>query len=105
MEHNPPKEHSYHGSNWPEHEDFLVGNKEGLEKLQKAISEAIETGESNIDSGEFVGVRCLDTTFFEKKQIEKTRFSNIFGWLAAFIVAVVFIAGIKAIFSWISRLF
>jgi hypothetical protein len=53
------RDHAYHGSGWPEHEDYLIGNREGLKKLRLAIDEALESGESHIDSGELVGVRCL----------------------------------------------
>ena len=67
MSNKEKTEHVYHGSDWDEHEDFLVGDRAGLEKLKLAISEAIENGESTIDVGEFVGVRCLESTFFESE--------------------------------------
>lgn len=89
-----------HGSDWPEHEDFLVGNRKGLEKLQSAISEALEKGESSIDAGEFVGVRRIDTDFFENQQNNVSTTSSIVGWLVVIAIVAVFLVGIGTIFSW-----
>ncbi len=94
--------HAYHGSDWVEHEDFLVGNKEGLEKLQSAITEALDKGESSIDSGEFVGVRCLDTEFFESQTSQGKPLSNFVGWSLVVAVALTFAVGIKTIISWVT---
>ena len=58
--------HVYLGSEWPEYEDLLIGNRTGLARLRSAIDEALETGVSEIDVGEFIGVRCLDSEFFDK---------------------------------------
>mgnify|MGYP003673896149 CR=1 FL=1 len=62
------RKHVYHGSEWPEYEDVLVGNREGLETLRAAIDEALEKGESRAHMGEFLGVRCIETAFFEKQR-------------------------------------
>lgn len=96
------QDHACHGSDWPEHEDFLVGNREGLEKLKLAITEALENGQSPIDSGEFVGVRCLDTSFFENQKYDVSRGSQIIGWSVGITVLVVLAIGIRTIFSWFS---
>ena len=93
-------DHACDGSAWAEHEDFLVGNKEGLVRLQSAISEALEKGESTINSGEFIGVRCLDTEFFESNKTNVNIFSGFIAWLVMGVVAFIFIMGIKYIFSW-----
>ncbi len=95
------QDHAYHGSDWAEHEDFLVGNKEGLEKLQSAINEALDKGESSIDSGEFIGVRCLDTEFFENQTSQVKPLSNFIGWSVVAAVALTFAIGIKTIISWV----
>lgn len=96
-------DHAYHGSEWPEHEDFLVGNREGLEKLMFAISEALEKGESNIDSGEFVGARCLETEFFESQPNHVSKWSIFVGWFIVIAVITVFIIGLVTVFSWVGR--
>ena len=85
--------HVYHGSDWPEYEDVLVGNREGLETLRIAIDEAIENGDSRIHMGEFVGVRCLETSFFESQKNGNTRGSRIAFTLIglAFIATVVIV--------------
>lgn len=90
-----------HGSEWPEHEDYLVGNKEGLEALIKSINEAIENGESKNDLYEFVGVRCLETKFFETDQHETSSSSELIGWLIVLAIGFVFISGVITIIKWI----
>ncbi len=93
-------EHAYHGSEWAEHEDYLVGDKAGLEKLKFAISEAIENGESTIDVGEFIGVRCLDSSFFESKEEKGGFISYLVSWVLVAGVVFVFVVGIANIASW-----
>ena len=94
------KDYVYHGSDWPEHEDFLVGNKQGLEKLQRAISEALEKGESSMDAGEFIGVRKIDTSFFEGQKNKVSATSNFVGWFAVLAIIAIFLVGLGTIFSW-----
>lgn len=62
----------YHGSDWPEHEDLLIGNRDGLITLKFAIEEALEKGESHAEMGEFLGVRCVDTSFFHDQGHKNT---------------------------------
>ena len=93
-------DHAYHGSEWAEHEDFLVGNKEGLVKLRDSISEAIEKGESKIDSGEFIGVRCLETEFFENQTNHASKWATFFSFFIVVAVIAVFIVGLVTVFSW-----
>ena len=83
--------HLYHGSDWPEHEDVLVGNKEGLEALRNAIDEAIEKGESKTEIGEFLAVRCLESKFFENEGNVNTFGSKVgFALVGAVLVFTVF---------------
>ena len=57
-----------HGSDWPEHEDFLIGNEEGFRNLISACEEAMKSGEAKSDSiGEFVGVRLVDAEWAERQ--------------------------------------
>lgn len=49
-----------------EHEDFLAGNRQGLEELRSALDEALRTGESMTPIDEFRGVLCLDDADFER---------------------------------------
>lgn len=86
------KKHVYHGSGWSQHEDALIGNREGLEALRAAIDEALEKGESQAEIGEFLAVRCLDTAFFEKQGNTNTLGSKIgFALIAAAFVLTVLI--------------
>jgi len=89
-----------HGSDWPEHEDYLVGNREGLEILVKVVNDAIDNGESKADLHEFVGVRCLETEFFEKEQGSTGTLHNIVGWSILAGVGFILILGIKTIIGW-----
>ncbi len=101
MRQNTYNDHVYHGSEWPEHEDYLVGNLEGLKKMQSAITEALETGESSIDAGEFVGVRCLDTKFFDNKNNDGSELSGILGWSVVIAIIAIFSVGLKTVLSWL----
>ncbi|MFL0809259.1 MAG: hypothetical protein K6L76_02475 [Agarilytica sp.] len=92
--------HVYHGSNFPEYEDLLVGNKRGLERLRLAIDEALEHGESEIDSGEFFGVKRLDTSYFEDEQDETSWFFTIMGWLIRIGGLFIFGVGLATVYSW-----
>jgi hypothetical protein len=52
-----------HGSVTAEHEDFLIGNRAGLEALQAAIHRALAEGQANLGlpNIEFIGVRMVET--------------------------------------------
>jgi len=93
--------HAYCGSDWAEHEDYLVGNRIGLLKLRESIDEALEKGESSIEAGEFIGTRCLENDFFENEQPSNLR-SQIAGWLFLAALGLVMIAGFKQILTWLS---
>ncbi|WP_185234978.1 hypothetical protein [Teredinibacter franksiae] len=93
---NSDNKHLYHGSDWAEHEDVLIGNKEGLEALRFAIDEAIEKGESKTEIGEFLAIRCLDSKYFEKQGNV-----NTFGSKIAFVlIGVAFI--LTAFLVWLA---
>lgn len=51
-----------HGSETAEHEDFLIGNRAGLEALKSAIERALADGEAGINDPkiEFIGIRVVD---------------------------------------------
>lgn len=82
--------HVYHGSIWAEYEDLLIGNKEGLEALRDAIDEALQKGESKNEVGEFYGVRCLDTDFFEKILSYKQNSNTLGSYIGFFIIVIAF---------------
>ena len=90
-----------HGSDWPEHEDFLVGNKKGLESLIVSINEAIEKGESKNELYEFVGVRCLDSEFFIQKESVNSNKELATIWAVLLVIGFVLITGIITIISWL----
>jgi hypothetical protein len=93
--------HAYHGSDWPQHEDFLVGDRRGLQELQAAIEEALEKGESLRDAGEFVGVRCLESDFFTKEPAPAPLGARLLGWSLGILLLIVFGVGLATIGSWI----
>ena len=92
--------HVYHGSDWAEHEDYLVGNKEGLEKLKLAIDEALENEVSDIDAGEFIGVKCLSNEFFDGNIQSGDTKTEIIGWLMFAGLLFIFGTGALTIFKW-----
>jgi len=90
-----PKQASkeFAGTHW-EHEGFLIGNKPGLKMLLNSINDALENEQSDINVGDFCGVKCLDDKFFTEKEEEEES-----GSLAS--IAIVLIFGIIIIFTFI----
>ena len=62
MTEEPDKPWVAHGSEWAEHEDFLIGNRSGLLRLREAIDQAVVDGLSKIEDGhiEFMGVKTVE---------------------------------------------
>jgi hypothetical protein len=52
-----------HGSETAEHEDFLVGNRAGLEALKQAVEQALRDGQSLTPQPgiEYIGIRVVET--------------------------------------------
>jgi hypothetical protein len=94
------REYACLGSDWPEHEDYLIGNKDGFIRLKAAIDEALEKGESKQDPGDFVGVRCLETEFFENGPKKVSKWSSLLGGAIVIAIAAIFIIGLITVFSW-----
>lgn len=89
-----------HGSGWVEHEDYLVGNKQGLKLLRETIDEALDHGETESGIGEFVGVRCLKDDIFENQFTESSSKEALYFWLIIATLLIVFGTGLVTIFSW-----
>jgi hypothetical protein len=51
------------GDQWVEHEDTLIGNREGLTRLRDHIDAAIQSGSSEVSEPgiQFEGVRVVET--------------------------------------------
>ena len=91
------------GSDWPEHEDFLIGNREGLTALRTAIDQALVDGESQTGAGDIVGVRCLDDDF--PRQIpQATPKDIVIGTLITVAFLFVIGVGIVEVISWLAGL-
>ena len=89
------KKYLYDGSDWAEHEEFLVGNRKGLEELKTAIDEALEKNISTKKIGDYVGVKKLDTSFFEKKRgVNDNIFSQILTIGLVVLIAIIFFIGL-----------
>ena len=103
---NQHKSYLYDGSDWEEHEDFLVGNTEGLEKLKVSIDEALEKGISTKGIGDYVGIKKLDTSFFEKKRgVNDSILSQILTFFMTSTAIIVFIVGVLNSLKWIKSFF
>lgn len=94
------KHYLSHGSEWAEHEDFLIGDKAGLQRLQQAISQALEQGESELDVGDFVGVRRVDAGFFEQANAQLESTSEFGFWAFIIVIVGIFLVGLVTIISW-----
>lgn len=75
-----------HGSEWAEHEDYLIGNRQGLGRLRDAIDESIQTGISKIEDGhiEFMGVKVVDKD--PRVVTDTTKRNGILGFVLVIIV-------------------
>ncbi|SMF48828.1 hypothetical protein SAMN02745866_03193 [Alteromonadaceae bacterium Bs31] len=91
------------GIMFSDHEDYLVGDKEGLMKMKEAIDIAINNGEAEFVTDEYEGIRCVDTSLFEQEQTE-TIFEKAKGWLyMGFLYLMIVAAGTK-FYEWIKAL-
>tara|TARA_B100000768_G_C10889653_1_gene213142 strand:- start:61 stop:345 length:285 start_codon:yes stop_codon:yes gene_type:complete len=92
------------GSEWIDHEDCLVGNEQGLRNLITACEAAINDGEfygSGLD--DYVGVKKLDTQFFEKPEDSPTTKMGmaILSVILVSIAGLVIIGGVTVV-NWLS---
>ena len=91
------------GSDWIEHEDCIVGNEQGLRNLIAACEEAIDTGESYSNSlGGYVGVKKLDTSFFEN-QVDSPTTKIGLAALSLVVIAAIALSSIGGftVYNWI----
>ncbi len=91
------------GSEWIDHEDCIVGNEAGLRNLAAACEKAIEDGEYyGKDLGDYVGVKKLDTEWFERPEdAPTTRFANSILGVVLLLLFGLILVGIYATVSWI----
>jgi hypothetical protein len=87
-----------------EHEDELIGNREGFQLLKKKIDEVLEVGRVSVQDGgiEWVGLKLVADDPRKKKTVSQSRDAlNL--TIVSVIVAVamfVFIVGVMNIYSW-----
>ena len=98
-----PKPRLRNGSEWAVHEDCIVGDEVGLRNLQKAIDEALRTGEyRGGDLDEWTGVQRVDSEWFEDPKDTTLGVGGVV--IAAF--AIVFLAviaiGLGTVVRWAS---
>jgi hypothetical protein len=88
MKTEPDKPWIAHGSEWAEHEDYLIGNREGLSHLRDAIDDAIKTGIAKIEIEEghieFVGVKVVEKD--PRTVNDVTKHNEISGFILVIIV-------------------
>jgi hypothetical protein len=95
-----------HGSCTPEHEDFLIGNRAGLELLKRKVDDTLATGECRVDEGgvEFVGIRLVERDPRAETAVKPGGFKDAMRlWgcgLVGFVLIMVFLAGLLQIWSW-----
>ena len=96
--------HLKDGSEWAEHENFIVGDESGLRNLIKACEEALERGISlKNDLGDYIGVKKLEESWFKDPK-DRGSFdfpSFIFSAVLVLLVILIIIGGYTAI-SWIT---
>jgi hypothetical protein len=87
-----------------EHEDELIGNREGFQLLKKKIDEVLETGCTPVQNGgiEWVGLKLVAEDPRTKKPVSQGRdaLNLVVVSVIVAVVMFVFIAGVMSIHSW-----
>ena len=95
--------HLRHGSEWADHEDCIVGNEAGLKALRDACDVALREGNYfGNDLGEFVGVKRLESSWFQNPQDSKaTRTANRLLAPALIVVFALLVIGSFTLMKWL----
>ncbi len=94
-----------------EDEDMIVGTKDGLEALKRAINEALESKEAKLEKDEdeyceICGVKVVDESYFNYEEDNDSTFSSTIGVIATILFFLItFIVGFIQIIRWIISLF
>jgi hypothetical protein len=79
-----------------EGEDYIVGNREGLELLHNTIGEAIQNGQASMDNGYINGVKCVEDGYSTMEPHKNTLGSYIaFGLIAIAFLGTVFLVWLE----------
>lgn len=91
---------------WVDHEDYLIGNEKGLKNLVKACEVALDKGEyQGSDLDEYVGVRKLDTDWFnDPEDSQVTRIGNKILAAIFFLLFLVFLIGAGTVATWMVQI-
>jgi len=103
------------GFDFDEYESYLIGNTAGLKKLQYAIGTAIRFGEEKAEIGElfseagdYIGVKCVDDSFFlaaEKSKDTSGCTKALFRTVVfSTIVLIPYVMGLNALFVYFKNL-
>jgi hypothetical protein len=87
------------GFNIGKHDSALVGNRQGLENLRDAITEAIETGKSDRVSGDVLGVDCVSDEEMDELYSGGSWISRAFAATLAMAVLAIFVIGLVEVVS------
>jgi hypothetical protein len=93
------------GSEWIDHEDYIIGNEAGIRRLREACDVALREGSySGNDLGDWVGVKRVESAWFQNRIDSKsTRFAN---WVLGGVLLGLFascIVGLTTIVAWLFR--
>jgi len=90
----------------PGYDDFLIGDRLGLERLKAAIDEALESdrGASDAHIGDFFGVQCWSDEDLAESSLASKPVQQALGCSVGLLWLLVMGAGIFAILSWIVSL-
>jgi hypothetical protein len=93
-----------HGSDTAEHEDFLIGNRAGLEALKSAIEGALYKGEGMIGQpgSKFIGVRMVEAEPCESAEPMTLKDKAVLALLVlllSFLIFALFV-GLNTIRTW-----
>lgn len=90
------------GADWAEHEYYLVGDDAGLRNLMGACEAAIENGEARReDLGDYIGVKCLSPTFFEKPNERSSSFETAIVVLMVALAVTLMLIGLYTVGTWL----
>jgi hypothetical protein len=87
-----------------EHEDELIGNREGFRLLKQRIDDVLETGRVQVKEGgiEWIGLKLVADDPRKKKSVSQARdlVAVLFFGATVALVLFIFIVGVGTLYKW-----
>ncbi|MGL1904279.1 MAG: hypothetical protein OCC49_19250 [Fibrobacterales bacterium] len=97
------------GIEYPEHQEFIIGNRTGIQSLKDACEKALEHDIcDDQDLGDYLGVKILEDDSFYNDNLKKPEDSSLIYWflnlgfwgIILLLLGFCFLVGLGTIISW-----